>query len=657
MRHFVPCTWLLVVLWVAAPGVTAEPAAGTLRARLLDEGVATLTAAAETQGDARRGAVAFYQPTMACNRCHTTAGSKAGIGPDLTQWQQRPATKDLVEAILEPSKKVREGYETAALLRSDGRLMTGLLVRADDSGVTLRDPNTGETLFTPADEIDEWTKRTESVMPAEAVNQLGTRQQFLDLVRYVREIADGGTARARELQPPAALLVARPLPEYEQNIDHAGLIASRDDEAYQRGEAIYQRLCANCHGTPDQPGTLPTSRTLHSEPLRNGSDPYAMYQTLTRGFGMMVPQHWMVPRQKYDVIHFIREAYLKSRNPSQYYDVTQDYLAGLPSGDSFGPEPSKFEPWSAMDYGPSLVNTYEFGTGGENIAYKGIAVQLDGSPGGVSRGRAWAVFEHDTLRLAGFWTGEGFIDWNGIHFNGRHAIHPRVVGDVHLENVGPGWADPRTGSFADDQRVVGRDGRRYGPLPRDWGRLQGISQYGPQTVIRYRVGTTPVLEMPGMRNAGGEDDATATPVLTRSLQIGPRETELLMAVAAHPDETARLGHGDSYVTFGPPAGKEASATDRLVRFDGSRYLEVDDGEAFDTTGSFTIAARIRTEEGGTIVARTTPGPKWVPGGQVLFVRGGRLSYDIGWVGVLQSNVRVNDGKWHDVAVTFDEASG
>ena len=199
---------------------------------------------------------------------------------------------------------------------------------------------------------------------------------------------------------------------------------------------------------------------------------HAMYQTLTRGFGLMAPQAWMAPQQKYDVIHYIREAYLRPDNASQFAAITGDYLAGLPKGDTFGPPPRTIEPWVTVDYGPSLIHTYEFGAGGSNIAQKGIAVRLDAGAGGVSRGRAWMVFEHDTLRWAGGWTakdtaGNSFIDWNGIQFNGKHQVHPRVVGEVHFQNpTGPGWADPETGSLADEQRVVGRDGKRYGPLPR-----------------------------------------------------------------------------------------------------------------------------------------------------------------------------------------------
>ena len=79
-----------------------------------------------------------------------------------------------------------------------------------------------------------------------------------------------------------------------------------------------RRVCANCHGTQDQPGSLPTAPRFASATLKNGSDPYSLYRTITDGFGQMAPQTWMVPRQKYDVIHYIRETFLKPHNPAQY---------------------------------------------------------------------------------------------------------------------------------------------------------------------------------------------------------------------------------------------------------------------------------------------------------------------------------------------------
>ena len=71
---------------------------------------------------------------------------------------------------------------------------------------------------------------------------------------------------------------------------------------------------------------MPTSLRFVEGAFKNGADPYRMYQTLTHGYGLMNPQSWAVPRQKYDVIHYVREALVKPHNPRQYVEVDADYL-------------------------------------------------------------------------------------------------------------------------------------------------------------------------------------------------------------------------------------------------------------------------------------------------------------------------------------------
>lgn len=276
---------------------------------------------------------------------------------------------------------------------------------------------------------------------------------------------------------------------------------------------------------------------------------------MTHGYNLMAPQTWMVPRQKYDVIHYLREAYLKPHNPTQYAKADEPYLAKLPTGTTFGPPPASVEPWMAMDYGPSLTNTYEVGGPGPNIAYKGLAVRLDAGTGGVSRGKSWALFDHDTLRFAAAWTGDGFIDWKGIHFNGQHQIHPKLIGERHVENpVGPGWADPETGSFK-DPRFLGRDKRPYGPLPRKWAQFKGTYTYGDQTVIAYTVGDASVLEV-----EGAEADGKKGTVFTRTLEVGKSSHDLLariapagVVVAVLGDKAASLATQDGFHIMRIPA--------------------------------------------------------------------------------------------------------
>jgi putative heme-binding domain-containing protein len=538
---------------------------GPLDQQLLREDRQALARDARRLGDARRGAAVFYQPALACARCHVgnQADAPSPLGPDLTSIGEKVPDTDLIESILEPSKVIKKGYETVTIVTQDGRTFAGLLAGERPDAVVLRDlGQDGKPFAVARSQIEQQGKGGPSLMPAGLVNGLSSRQQFLDLVCYIMEVAEYGPIRARALRPDP-LLVAPPLPAYERTLDHAGLIRNLGTANFQRGKAIYSSVCANCHGTKEQPGTLPTAPRFASATLKNGSDPYAMYRTLTHGFGQMTAQTWMVPRQKYDVIHYIREAYLRPNNGGHYARVDRAYLDRLPRGTSLGPEPSEIEPWVTMDYGPTLAATYEIGSNGSNFAYKGIAARLDPGQGGVSRGRAWVVYDHDTLRLAAAWTGQGFIDWNGINFNGRHQVHPRIVGVTHVANQdGPGWANPDSSGFA-DERSPGRDGRRYGPLPPNWLHYQGLYHHGGRVILAYTVGTTQILETPSHEIDPARPDIS---ILARTLQIGPARSALTMRVAPTTAAVSLVGDGSSMQDRPVPI--------TLQRRDGSIMLSV-----------------------------------------------------------------------------------
>ncbi|MFM9962614.1 MAG: DUF6797 domain-containing protein [Planctomycetaceae bacterium] len=641
----------------------------TSGAQTLDEDLrrvpaAELASLAKTEGDAARGAVLFFQQHMACSKCHAVGKAPLNLlGPDLTTLGKEVSDESLVEAVLLPSKVIRKGFESVTVITTDGKSLAALLVERAKDKVVVRDISRGgEPTTIAATDIEEIKVNSTSIMPAGQVNQLNSRQQFLDLIRYLIEIRDGGSARAMQLQPAASLLTFT-VPEYEKHLDHAALIGDWNKDSLKRGEAIYQRVCANCHGTKDKPGSLPTSLRFAEGKFKNGSDPLSMYRTLTHGFGLMAPQTWMVPSQKYDVIHYVRETYLKPHNPTQFVAVDQALLSRLPKGDTRGPEPSKIVPWSAMDYGPSLAHTFEVPGLKHNFAYKGVAVRLDPGAGGVSRGRHWMIFDTDTLRAAAAWNGSGkaddnFTDWQGIQFNGAHGVHPRIVGQTAFANsTGPGWANPASGEFVDDQRVKGRDGKCYGPLPREWATYRGLYHHGQQVVFSYSIGTTEVLESPRLMTREGPQ---SSPLFLRTFNIGPRDRDLLLQVAEHPAHDARptiLSRADkSVVMFAPPSSEVAAPPDQRLVFDGNTYLEIPKGEAFDlTTKDFTIVARLKTKSDGTIWSLSQSGPKWTPDGQTFFLRDGRLTFDIGWVGAVSAKSKINDDRWHHVAMSWQQS--
>src|SRR5262249_881060 len=152
--------------------------------------------------------------------------------------------------VLLPSKVITKGYETVVLTTRAGRTLTGLLAEERADAVVLRDAaQDGKLITVPKKDIDGRTHRGPSLMPEGLVNALGGRQEFLDLARYLMEVAEKGPERERQLRPAASLFAPPPLPDYERRLDHAGLIRSLDGRSFKRGEVIYARVCANCHGT------------------------------------------------------------------------------------------------------------------------------------------------------------------------------------------------------------------------------------------------------------------------------------------------------------------------------------------------------------------------------------------------------------------------
>jgi hypothetical protein len=358
-------------------------------------------------------------------------------------------------------------------------------------------------------------------------------------------------------RPPVNLLLSEAqLPEYEKNIDHAGLMRDFGRDEWRRGRNTYRMVCFNCHGNAEQQGSNPRSNRFWKDEFRHGSDPYSMYETLSRGFGLMPPQVRLTPREKYEVIHFIREKYVKESNPDQYFEITDSYLETLPKGNSPGPDPMPYQPWAEMDYGDFLINTYELantddpprGINGRgspipnedfrnvNFAYKGIAIRLDKGEGGVAAGKAFVLFDHDLLRLTGFWTGEGFMDYEGILLNDRHNIYPRTVGKIQIENpITPGWANPSTDDFK-DPRFVAVDGRPFGPLPKEWAHYKGLYYHGNRVLIKYTVHDATVLEIYDL-----EQDHKQ-PIISRTLNISSSSKALTMRITPVKTAIALVGN-------------------------------------------------------------------------------------------------------------------
>jgi putative heme-binding domain-containing protein len=73
----------------------------------------------------------MYNASM-CSSCHSMRGEGGQIGPDLTQLGTRFSTKDMLEAIIEPSKSISDQYAATTFYLKNGKSIVGRLINQDD---------------------------------------------------------------------------------------------------------------------------------------------------------------------------------------------------------------------------------------------------------------------------------------------------------------------------------------------------------------------------------------------------------------------------------------------------------------------------------------------------------------------------------------------
>jgi glucose/arabinose dehydrogenase/mono/diheme cytochrome c family protein len=322
----------------------------------------------------------------------------------------------------------------------------------------------------------------------------------------------------------------------EENVDHAGIISAWNQQSVERGRKLYQIACAPCHGTDGVHTINPQSRPFAVDKFKNGSDPYSLYKTITTGFKNMPSQSWMTPEQRYDVIDFIRETFLKKLNPSEFTTMDAAYLASLPKFDPALAKAGEVAP-TQRDFGPVLESQL-----GSKIS-DALTFQLSAN---VS-----LSYDLHRMKLAGAWQG-GFLNLSQTgHFQQRGEARPTPEGRL-LEGL-QHWSWAFGGRFD----YPTNDVLTRGPVPESWMRYRGHYVYGRQAVLSFTIQGRDVLEWP--------DAETNNGLLTIShwLRIGPGSTPLRLCVG-QPDKPD--GNAEGVVPIGQraPLGIRGPVADSLV---------------------------------------------------------------------------------------------
>jgi putative heme-binding domain-containing protein len=120
-------------------------------------------------GDPVKGQ-AVYEKAF-CANCHRVGDIGQEAGPDLTDVARRFTRRDLVDAILAPSRTISEQWAAVEIVTRDKRSHAGVITAESADAVTMLTVS-GEAVRIPRSGIAQWTRSEVSPMPEGLLNGL-----------------------------------------------------------------------------------------------------------------------------------------------------------------------------------------------------------------------------------------------------------------------------------------------------------------------------------------------------------------------------------------------------------------------------------------------------------------------------------------------------
>ncbi len=150
-----------------------------------DEWARQIIELATTKGDAARGEAIYRQSRLQCIRCHAIGASGGNIGPNLVSLGGSSTPEYILQSLIDPNAKLKEGFQTLTVLTDDGQVLSGLQkARSDTQLQLLLADGTVQTLST---EAIESIKPGRSLMPAGLVDML-QENELVDLTKFLMEL-------------------------------------------------------------------------------------------------------------------------------------------------------------------------------------------------------------------------------------------------------------------------------------------------------------------------------------------------------------------------------------------------------------------------------------------------------------------------------------
>jgi putative heme-binding domain-containing protein len=165
---------------------------------------------AAEKGDPRRGELIYRRPALACIACHAIGGAGGKVGPDMTSIGASAPMDYLIESVVNPGAKIKEGYHSVIIQTKEGISITGQLLRSSGGTSVVRDGAGKE--ITVADANVATKTDAGSLMPGNLIGSL-TPQETDDLFKFLSSLGKPGEFSAGDSKAPKIYAILSATPE------------------------------------------------------------------------------------------------------------------------------------------------------------------------------------------------------------------------------------------------------------------------------------------------------------------------------------------------------------------------------------------------------------------------------------------------------------
>jgi quinoprotein glucose dehydrogenase len=138
-------------------------------------------------GDVVKGRAIFYQSQAGqCIRCHAYEDMGGNVGPLLDGIASKLSRQEILESLIDPSKRIAPGYGLVSLTLDNGRQVNGTLAKETGKEVLIQQGAKPDTLVLKSNIVER--KNAPSSMPD--MKQLLSRREIRDLVSFLSTLKE-----------------------------------------------------------------------------------------------------------------------------------------------------------------------------------------------------------------------------------------------------------------------------------------------------------------------------------------------------------------------------------------------------------------------------------------------------------------------------------